>query len=209
VAGEVGAPLQTSSSCHSNIDVIFTDKPQEFLDRVRKEGGARLLGPRPSQAESEGTMRYAIQAWYATGTRDINGTLLGDDQDNDTYGGNLRDMPQRQVEGSLIRTGLKSELSHIYIIADTGKTQDFLLGAVADYVAVLALSQTQSFETCKTIPSITNLVSPDCGADLKPTAITDTDLAFLKGVYSMDAGASLLQQQTYISDQIGKSLGVK
>ena len=209
VAGYVGAPQQISS-CRDNIDVIFTDKPQDFLDRIRKEGGARLLGPLPSHAEIVGTMRYAIQAWYATATRDTNGALIGDDEDGDgLFGSSVKDMPQRAVEGSLLRTDLRSELAHIYIIADTGKTQDYPLGAIADYVAVLALSQTQSFEDCKSIPSITNLISPSCGADLKPTAITDTDMAFLKAVYAMDPGASLLQQQTFISDEIAKSLGVK
>ena len=74
---------------------------------------------------------------------------------------------------------------------------------------MLALSQTQSFEACKSIPSITNLISPICSADLKPTAITDTDMAFLKAVYTMDPGMSLQEQQNYISDEIAKSLGVK
>ena len=205
VAHQVDAPVQTSS-CHHNIEVVFTDKPQDFLDRVKKQGST-LLGPRPSQAETVGTMRYAVQAWYATGTRDTNGNLLSDNED-DAFGSDLTSLPSRAVDGSLIHTGLRSELSHIYIIADTSKTSNFLLGAVADYIAVLALSQTQSFDVCKGIPSITNLVSPACGADLKPTAITDTDLAFLKAVYSMDAGASFLQQQSYISTVIAKSLGV-
>ena len=207
VAQEVGAPVE-ESPCRTNIDVIFTDKPQDFLDQVRKEGGASLLGPRPSQAVTVGTMRYAIQAWYATGTRDTNGVLLGDDEDN-VFGSGIKNLPTRAVMGSLLRTDLHSELTHIYIIADASKTQNYLLGAIADYVAVLALSQTQSFEACKSIPSITNLISPNCDADLKPTAITDTDMAFLKAVYTMDPGASLLEQQTYISDEIAKSLGVK
>jgi hypothetical protein len=209
VAEEIGAPVE-APPCHANIDVIFTDKPQDFLDQVRKEGGASLLGPRPSQAATVGTMRYAVQAWYATATRDTNGHLIGDDEDgNGTYGSNFNDIPRRAVMGSLLRTDLKSELTHIYIIADTGKTQGYRLGAIADYVAVLALSQTQSFETCKSIPSITNLISPSCGADLKPSSITDTDMAFLKAVYTMDPGANFLEQQGYISDEIAKALGVK
>lgn len=209
VAEAAGAPVQTSA-CHVNIEVIFTDKPQAFLDRICAEGGASLLGTRPSQAETVGTMRYAVQAWYSTGTRDANGKLVGDDQDDDgIWGSTWRDMPRMAVTGSLLRTDLHSELSHIYIIADTSKTQNYQLGAVADYVAVLALSQTQSFEDCKTIPSITNLISPNCGADVKPTAMTDTDMALLKAIYSMDPGTNLQGQQSYISLQIAQSLGVK
>ncbi|HWC62043.1 MAG TPA: hypothetical protein VG501_00365, partial [Rhizomicrobium sp.] len=101
------------------------------------------------------------------------------------------------------------ELAHIYVIADTGKTQGYELGAVADYVAMLALSQTQSFDACKPMPSITNLISPSCDPELKPKAITDTDLAFLRGVYTMDPGANLEQQQNHIAGTIAASLGVQ
>jgi hypothetical protein len=40
-------------------------------------------------------------------------------------------------------------------------------------------------------------------------AITDTDLAYLKAVYSMDLGANFQQQQNYIAAEIGNSLGLK
>ena len=54
-------------------------------------------------------------------------------------------------------------------------------GALADYAAMLALAQTQSFESCAPVASITSLVSPDCAA--KPDAITGADLAYLQALY--------------------------
>jgi hypothetical protein len=216
IAVQVGVVVKPAP-CHFNVEIVFTDKPQEFLDRVHLEG-ARLLGPRPSQAEAIATMRYAMQAWYATATRDVEGALSLDDEDNigfvlpvqrpGTAWEQFETVPFRSAEGFKWRTGLNSELAHIYIIADTGKTRDFELGAVADYVAMLALSQTQSFDACKPIPSITNLISPACDADLKPKAITDTDLAYLRAVYDMDPGANFQQQQNYIAGQIAVSLGL-
>ena len=120
----------------------------------------------------------------------------------------MQSVPFYSVEGNRWRTGLNSELAHIYVIADTSKTEGYELGAVADYVAMLALSQTQSFDSCKPIPSITNLISPACDADLKPKAITDADLAYLKGVYSMDPGANFQQQQNAIAASISQALGL-
>ena len=203
-------------SCKRNVEVVFTSKPQDFLDKVHAEG-VRLLGPRPSHAETSETMRYAIQAWYATALRDgIGGSLVLDDEDNatilnssNTGVSNLGSLPFVNVDGFRNRTGLNAELAHIYIVADTSKTQDYQLGAVADYVAMLALSQTQSFDACKPIPSITNLISPACAADLKPQAITDTDLAYLRAVYSLDPGASFDQQQSTIAAGIARSLGIE
>ena len=58
-------------------------------------------------------------------------------------------------------------------------------------------------------PSITNLISPVCGADLKSAAITDTDLAYLKAVYTMDPGANFQQQRNFIADRIATALGVR
>jgi len=217
IAVEAGASVK-EAPCHLNVEVIFTAKPQDFLDKVHQEG-ARLLGPKPSQAATTSKMRYAIQAWYATGTRGLDGILQLDDEDNACFCmqamaagqgnfGQYASVPFYSVEGNRWRTGLNSELAHIYVIADTSKTEGYELGAVADYVAMLALSQTQSFDSCKPMPSITNLISPACDADLKPEAITDADLAYLKGVYSMDPGANFQQQQNAIAASISQALGL-
>ena len=80
IAVEAGAGVE-QAPCHLNVEVIFTAKPQDFLDKVHQEG-ALLLGPKPSQAETNSKMRYAIQAWYATGTRGLDGVLQLDDEDN-------------------------------------------------------------------------------------------------------------------------------
>ena len=215
IAVESGAGIKMAP-CRYNVEIVFTAQPQQFLDRVRAEG-VQLLGPRPSHAEAVSQMRYPIQAWYATGTRDIYGNLTLDDEDDSDAGfisaGSSLDVfattPTVHVEGFHWRTGLNSELAHIYVSADTGRTQGMELGAVADYIAMLALSQTQSFDACKPIPSITNLISPACSSDLKPKALTDADLAYLKAVYLVDPGANLQQQQNFISASIARSLGVK
>jgi beta-lactamase regulating signal transducer with metallopeptidase domain len=210
----VGAGLEIKSApCHFGVEIIFTAKPQEFLDKVR-EINASLLGPKPSQSQAN-SMRYPVQAWYATGTRDIHGQPVLDDEENAGFGNTfgslpgLSTVPIYAVEGSHFRTGLNSEMAHIYIVADTSKTEGYRLGAVADYVAVLALSQTQNFDACRPMPSITNLISPVCGVDLKSAAITDTDLAYLKAVYTMDPGANFQQQRNFIADRIAMALGVR
>ncbi len=170
IAMQAGLSVK-QAPCHYSVEIVFTATPQDFLDRVHQIG-AQLLGPKPSQAAANGTMRYPIQAWYATGTRDIYGQIMLDDEDSAAFGPPglapaLSGVPFENVEGLRWRTGLNSELAHIYVVADTGKTQNLELGAVADYVAMLALSQTQNFDACKPIPSITNLISPACGGDLK------------------------------------------
>src|ERR1700722_16357597 len=65
-------------------------------------------------------------------------------------------VPTLNVEGSLLRNGLQSEMAHVYVLANTSDTGDFRLGPVADYIVMLALSQASAFGECRPLPSITN-----------------------------------------------------
>jgi hypothetical protein len=71
---------------------------------------------------------------------------------------------------------------------------------------MLALSQSGAYDACLTVPSITNLLSPGCDASRKPDAITNLDLAYLRALYRMDAGGTLLQQRGSIAYQMKKTL---
>ena len=80
------------------------------------------------------------------------------------------------------------------------------LGAIADYIALLALSQTESFETCQKMQSIANLLVPGCDVENRIDGLTDGDIAFLKALYRADNGGTLVAQQTAIADEMKKTL---
>ncbi|HWY63096.1 MAG TPA: hypothetical protein VNW15_14435 [Rhizomicrobium sp.] len=215
IAAQSGMPVGVHP-CKLNVEIRFTSSPQAFLDQVRVEGPA-LLTPKRSQVADVAVMRHPIQAWYATGIEDRDGTLILNDEESVGFygsgsGGNLSPLntvPTMHAEGSLLRTGLQSEMAHVFVVADSGKTGDFRLGPIADYVAMLALSQAPSFDECRPLPSITNLFAAGCGEALKPVSVTDTDIAFLRGLYNMDAGANLLTQQSGIAGEIEKVMKAK
>ena len=56
------------------------------------------------------------------------------------------------------------------------------------------------------VPSIANLLSSNCDETLKPGTITPTDIAYLRGVYKMDAGATLQIQQDQIAGEMAKAI---
>jgi hypothetical protein len=213
IATEAGVPVLTFP-CGLNVEIIFTSDPQGFLDKVRVEG-PQLLTPKRSTLDTAAVMRHPIQAWYATGIEDRNGMLILNDEESYYYtgglgGANTRGLlgtvPILNAEGSLLRDGLQSEMAHVFVVADKNRTGDFRLGPIADYVAMLALSQAPAFDECRPLPSITNLFVSGCGAALKPATITDPDIAFLKGIYAMDPGASLRTQQSTIADAVEKAI---
>jgi hypothetical protein len=215
VAGQAGAPVGTAASCKPNIDIVFTLHPQALLDEVRKKNPVLLGYHDVAQEARLATVSHPVQAWYTTQTVDINGTTYVDDRlrhhggfDTQTVFGKVT-IPDARVEhasASRIVDGLSSELFHVIVVIDLAKVNGKTVGALADYAAMLSLAQTQAFEACQPVASITNLVSPGCGAQLKADTLTANDLAFLRGLYSINPRSSFATQQGEMAYQMAKGL---
>jgi hypothetical protein len=209
-AAMAGAPLAPDDRpCRPNILVLATPEPQALLDFVRAKRPALLGFHYKSQAERIATMTLPVQAWYSTATEDFHGFIMADLPSWDLGYGVMSNhgIPSMYVSGSRIADGLKSEFTTAIIIVDARKIGGREIGPLADYIAMLALSQGQRYETCQSVPTITNLMAPDCGADLKPAALTDIDATYLRGLYKMDAGRSFLGERGSIAYEMKKELG--
>jgi hypothetical protein len=57
------------------------------------------------------------------------------------------------------------------------------------------------------VPTITNLMAADCGAEMKPAAITDVDMTYLRGLYNMTTGGSYMLERASIEFEMKKDLG--
>jgi len=219
VAGQAGAPVAKTQSCKPNIDIVFTLHPQALLDEVRKKTPVFLGYHDVAQEQGLATVTHPIQAWYTTQTVDINGTTYVDDRLRNHGGfytvspfgpkyGSIF-IPDARVEhstASRIADALSSELFHVIVVIDLAKVNGKTVGALADYAAMLSLAQTQAFEACQPVASVTNLVSPGCGAELKANALTANDLAFLRGLYSINPRSSFTTQQGEMAYQMAKGL---
>ncbi len=220
IAKQAGAPL-ADEPCKSNVEVLFTDQPQHLLDTIRQKNSI-VLGYHPATVFS-----HAVQAWYETGTTDINGQTVVDDDVMGTIqytnggGYTVNGQGQTVITGRVIAYGLPtsriqgwkgrpevtSDILGVFIIADSRQTGNLELGPVADYVAMLALSRLKDDQSCQPVSSIVNLMAPSC-AD-KPLAITASDIGFLRGVYKMDPGATLLVQENDIAAEMAKAIPAK
>jgi hypothetical protein len=70
-ARSVGAPIRgVGSKCTVNVEIVFTPEPQQLLNHIAKAYPA-LLGS--SRSAGDTRFRHAIQAWYLTGTRAVDG----------------------------------------------------------------------------------------------------------------------------------------
>jgi hypothetical protein len=205
IARQVSVAMK-EKGCRPNLFVIFTTTPQAMLDALRKKS-LDTLGYHAVAA-----VAHPIQAWYETGITDLHGKTWRDQESwGITYGSNYTSFngPQTQVWGWRFRQDATADLLIATIIVDSTQAGKYMVGSVADYVAVLALSQTEDYDDCQLMPSITNLLTPNCDDKLKPDAITPADIAYLHGVYKMDAGATLQIRQDQIAAEMEKAIPVK
>jgi hypothetical protein len=197
VATYVGAPVQSNPQCKTNVEILFTNNPQEGMDEIIKWAtgprfGIRYSGGMKDLIAFKGD--HAIQGWYMAtggGARALNTdvSLLGIDLEpvwpqitqtnlgSDSIGTRLGG-----GSGSGIGIGV------VILIVDTTKLGRVSVATIADYLAMLTLTLVQTPDHCDPLPSILDLSSSGCSARETPAAITAGDLAFLKALYYRNTG---------------------
>jgi hypothetical protein len=225
IAASVGAPVNGNEACTPNIQIVFTTTPQALLDDVRAHDPDYLGYAEGSAArERLATITRPIQAWYSTETIDLDGRRqvdssrrLGIEMNNITafampssMGVNrdpisLPYATYAKVTGNHINNGVRSGFNHVLIVVDSSTLAGRGLNPLGDYIAMLALTQLRSLDVCQQLPSIVNMMAPNCNQAME--GMTTADLAYLRGLYTMDADKDLLRQQNEVADRMQEALG--
>ena len=230
VAALVGAPVDDSDKCKPNIEIVFTTTPQALLDTIFIKY-PYLLGDHDNSAQGLklATVTRPIQSWYTTATDDLRGNVQ---VDGVTTGGVTLDMPFvpgagggggiqtsatgtqpmnmpnariTNVTGGRLSDGVASDFHHVAVVAEPAKLLSFEIGTLADYIALLALSQTPLPDHCLELPTILNLLATGCTAP--PKEMTGVDLAYLRALYKMTPTTNVRGQRDELIYQMDKSLG--
>jgi hypothetical protein len=210
IATRVGAPVDTRSGCKPNIEIAFTTTPQGLMNWVRQRHPG-FLGNYDNNAQLEklAAVVRPIQAWYATATRDYNGNVQMDERN--VGGGGVTvagfyfpDAKSYAVSGSRLGDGLSSGFHHVIIAIEPNKLASYEIGTLADYIAVLALTQLKSLDICQPLPSIVNMLAQGCSNN--PNALTENDVAYLKGLYRMSADKNLGTQTDEVAYRMEQEL---
>ena len=199
LAALVGVPVNNKPSCKPNIEIVFTTTPQELLDHVR-EHQAIILGYADSARERDrlALVKRPVQAWYTSQTQDYNGRRRID------ISTTFSDTPTLSGGMSRIQSALLSSYVNVVIVVDPSKLQDQGVGPLADYIAVLALTQINTLDGCQPLPSIMNLLAKDCAT--RTDMLTVNDVTYLRGLYNMRADRRLGTQKSEIADTMQAAL---
>ena len=229
VAAEVGAPVKAGERCQTNIQIIFTSEPQKVVDGLRDKAPVLLGAKFPAQAKRIATVSHPIQAWYALDVSGQSGSQsFGAGQTTGGSGGASEGMGSGMMSmgmgsagrsggtsmdffgggspsgtmGTRLNEGRQSQFGAVIVVADANRASDYDVGPIADYVALLALSQTNSQDACGGLPSITDLLATTCEATVRSEKLTDEDLAYLKALYATNPSNALWVQQANITERM-------
>ncbi len=211
VAAEVGAPVNDRAGCKPNIEIVFTTNPQGLMDNVRRRQAGYLgYHDNSHQADALAKVIHPIQAWYTTATRDLRGRPMIDsaslqgvgEQSNIEGDSSQLEFSASAVTGSRLGDGRRSDLYHVIIVAEPAKLLNHEIGALADYITMLALTQLSSLDTCQELASIVNMLAPGCPR--RTASLTSSDLAYLRGLYRMSPGRTLRSQEDEVAFQMGR-----
>ena len=175
VAMMTGAPLDKGETCRPNILVIATDQPQDVSGFYEHQAAGIARGSLYFAASKDchhdpsgsGLVQHRDRGllWLHLGRPAKLGAWLWRDEFRLCCGLGQQHLPGAHVSGSRLGDGLKSELSTAIILVDTQKIAGQQIGPLADYIAMLALSQGQSYDTCQNVPTINNLMASGCAAE--------------------------------------------
>jgi hypothetical protein len=220
LANEVHAPVAKAANCTANVHVIFSPQPQAQMADITKRRESLLGIHFAAQLRRISTVSRPIQSWYLTGVRDATGErhLEGNVQANmdladivhgggDLGGGAQAGSPDQLHgrPGSRLGNDMSAEVVHALIIADAKKVADARIGAVADYIAMLALARWDRLDRCNPVPSILNLMADGCVQDA-PAVATSADLGLLTALYAVNPRESGVQQRADIASHIEAAL---
>lgn len=208
VATKVGAKTGVAGACRTNVEILFTDDPDAVIKSLADRTRGAILGMHYVHETAQYLeVTHPIQSWYMTGTRydensitpvtstgmDGNTKPLDDKKPplDDAY----YNAPEAKPLGSNIPMRRISAIANVLIIADIKQVGGGEIGPVADYITMLALSEPGSLDACNEFPSILDLMAKDCAGRVKPLALTDSDMAYLKALYAADLGATTVSVQ--------------
>jgi hypothetical protein len=174
ISASAGAPL-APAPCQPNLVIIATSEPDRVLNAWYARD-KRLFGDATPTKVHEflgSSQSRPVRVWYNVDTGRKSGTRNGHFIPSNT-----------RAESSAFVGNAIFDFSSIFAIIDTRRTEHSVLDRIADYVAMLGLTDVDLDADFGNAPSILRLFDPS-GED-QPSGLSRWDTAFLKALYQSD-----------------------
>jgi hypothetical protein len=208
------------AGCNPNVEIMFADQPQPFLDRVAAQRPDLLGYGYRHDADTLKRVTLPIQAWYVTatagGAANTGGTNFAFVDRTDTTSNQARQtngmviddpdsLPPSGCAESRLSNCLKSVFQHVLVVVDRDAVRAYESGPVIDYVTMLALSEPRALGSCNVLPSVTDLFACRRG-DEPVKGLTRADVAYLEALYRTQLDARKTTQLADMSSRMADML---
>jgi hypothetical protein len=201
LAVSVGAPDDKYKCQGPNVQVVFAAEPQKEVDDLFKRYPAWLGSHAISDTKALLAFDPPIKSWY------ISETLVYSpfrklppyrvrDEGGGPYGG------CRQIGDCHFVPKLASRFLYAVVVIDAARTEGKAIGAVADEVAMIALSRPGPRQGCSPLPSVMDALDPSCPGSDALEGLTPWDEAFLKALYARHDTELLPVERTEIEQAV-------
>lgn len=201
--GDVAAAVGLSkprSGCNTNVQIVFTAHPQETLDAVYKRREQILGYDHRAGGKRLKTVTRPIQAWYVTATLGESGTPTDPPASREVIDDPDNHSPMGCGMNHVFTACLQTVFKNVLVVADTRALDGKDLGVLADYLAMVTLSQPKSLDGCTPLASVIDvLAKASCPGRATPDGLTSGDAAYLTALYQADPQARKASAQTDIA----------
>lgn len=202
---DVGEP-----GCKANVLILVTPTPdavtKEMVDNNRDVLGWHAQRGQVSEGrdglrafmDSDAPVRW----WHVSTETNSDGASVGDSATGDAQA--------MRVDGaSRIHHPTRVDFGGAFIVVDSNRISGLPLGALADYLAMVALAQIDSETDTSEFPTILNVFNGIVGGTPAFSALTDWDLAYLRGLYTVQRTSTAQSQQEDIVHSMTRTVTTK
>jgi len=178
---EVGEP-----GCDANVLIFFTRNAGTVATQIAETRAASGRGQSGNSLGAEALRDFRetarpVRWWHVAATSTNDGFIV---ESGDS---------SRVRSVGRLRANTRQDIERAFIVIDAERVSGVQIAALADYVAMAALSQISPDAQVTGTQSILNLFSGQRGA--RPAALTTWDEAYLEGLYAADGDAASQRQQ--------------
>lgn len=188
VGEAVGVKFETKA-CQPNLLVLFSSEPETMLRKAHRLYKISFSPASPTQIERFLHNSRPIRWWHSvvvvpgTATPSLEGAIDG---------------PEIiRMENTRMVPATRSVIRGSLIVVDAAQTTGVEVAAIADYVALAALTDMKPNAEMPGQDTILNLFTPGATRETTARRLTPMDMAYLRGVYRT-------RDTSYGMNQIGK-----
>ena len=210
-AAEQAGARAGGEGCVANLFVVIVDDGSEFVDELQRAEPGAFAGLSRREFSALADADAAARAWNSTVMTNSAGAVAGTPSPTSGTGtvkwgyqgssvsiGNANVM--RVYEGSNINPSTQQAIASAWVVIETGATFGKSLTQIADYAAMRGLAMVRPSEFADSADTILTLFEPDAAAPVPE--LTPFDMAYLKGLYSIQGRRWARQQVRQLADAI-------